>query len=139
MGRSFGTSRFGPARFDMSKLLPLLDDVHDRLTSVVIERKPWGAFLEQYDGPGTLFYLDPPYWGNETDYGTGIFDQSDFQAIATRLASLKGRFLMSLNDRREVRETFKAFRIRAVKVNYSINGRAPKPFKEVLISNLEGF
>ena len=23
--------------------------------------------------PGTLFYLDPPYWGGEGDYGAGLF------------------------------------------------------------------
>ena len=27
----------------------------------------WTTFMERYDRPFTLFYIDPPYWGHETD------------------------------------------------------------------------
>jgi DNA adenine methylase len=37
----------------------------------VIECLPWSDFVARYDSPTTLFYLDPPYWGSETDYGAG--------------------------------------------------------------------
>ena len=43
------------------------------LAGVVIEHLDWSEFLERYDRRGTLFYLDPPYWGSEDDYGTGLF------------------------------------------------------------------
>jgi len=33
------------------------------LAGAVIECLDYGAFIRRYDGPGTLFYLDPPYWG----------------------------------------------------------------------------
>ena len=59
---------------------------------------------------GTLFYLDPPYFGCERDYGEGVFARSDFTRIASRLGRLKGRFVLSLNDTPEVREIFGAFR-----------------------------
>ena len=38
--------------------------------------------LRRYDGPDSLFYLDPPYWGYEQDYGPGVFRREDFQKLA---------------------------------------------------------
>jgi DNA adenine methylase len=132
--QTFGTVYDGPARFDVTKLMPMLEEVHDRLAGVIIERLAYAEFIRRYDRPGTLFYLDPPYWGNETDYGTGIFSREDFGALAAALKGVKGRFLMSLNDRKEVRECFADFQIRAVKTTYSVAGGKPKAVSEVLIS-----
>lgn len=125
-GRSFGISPVNPARFDVTKLGPILEAVHERLSGVVIEHLPWAKFIDRYDRPGTLFYLDPPYWNSEDDYGKGLFSQGDFTAIASRLATLKGRFLLSINDRPEVRELFSRFSIEPVMTRYSLagNGRA---------------
>jgi len=75
-GRSFGVDTNGPSRFDVTKLGPLLDEIHDRLAGVVIECLPWPDFVARYDSPTTLFYLDPPYWGSETDYGAGVFSRA---------------------------------------------------------------
>ncbi|MFL9829182.1 DNA adenine methylase, partial [Rhodoplanes sp. SY1] len=63
-GRSFGVS-LGPGRFDVTKLGPLLCEIHERLAGVTIESLPWAEFLRRYDSPKTLFYLDPPYFGSE--------------------------------------------------------------------------
>ena len=68
-GRNFGVARDRPARFNLTTLEPMLEDLHARLAGVVIECLPWADFLHRYDGPGTLFYLDPPYWGSEGSYG----------------------------------------------------------------------
>ena len=63
-GRNFGVTFDGrPARFDVTRLGSILEAVHDRLSGVVIERLPWDRFIPRYDRPGTLFYLDPPYYG----------------------------------------------------------------------------
>jgi DNA adenine methylase len=82
-------------RFDVAKVGPLLEAAHERLSSVVIERLPWSDFLTRYDRPGTLFYLDPPYYGSETDYGRDLFDRAQFAQMADQLHTLKGRFLLS--------------------------------------------
>jgi DNA adenine methylase len=75
-GRSFGVDTNGPSLFDLTKLGPLLDAIHERLAGVVIECLPWADFLERCDSPATLFYLDPPYWGSETDYNAGVLGRS---------------------------------------------------------------
>jgi len=64
----------------------------------------------------------PPYWGCEDDYGVGLFGRDDFERLASTLAEIKGRFILSLNDTPGVRETFAAFRIEAVETSYSIAG-----------------
>ncbi|WP_346726627.1 DNA adenine methylase [Acidiphilium multivorum] len=85
-GRSFGVSRDGRgARFDVGKLGPLLEAVHERISGVVIECLPWDSILKRYDGPQSLFYLDPPYWGCEDDYGEGVFGRLDFERLAGAL------------------------------------------------------
>jgi DNA adenine methylase len=134
-GRTFGVDPAKPARFDVTKLGPLLEAVHERLAGVVIERLPWAAFLDRYDRPGTLFFLDPPYFGSERDYGDGMFDRSEFAAMAERLASLKGRFLLTLNDHPQVRETFARFRLDEVETTYSVGGGGKaKRVGELIIS-----
>lgn len=133
-GRNFGVSPLNGARFDTTKLAPMLEAAHDRLAGVVIECLQWDALIARYDRPETLFYLDPPYWGNETDYGDGVFSRADFTRLSTVLERLKGRFILSLNDTPGVRKAFSRFRIEAVETSYSINGSTQKRVGEVLIS-----
>lgn len=136
-GRTFGVSKDRPARFNLTTLEPMLEDVHTRLAGVTIERLDFAEFITRYDSPDTFFYLDPPYWGVEDYYGKALFTRADFERLNTVLTPLKGRFIMSLNDTPEVRETFKGFTIKAVQTTYSA---APaqhrhKPRGEVLIAN----
>lgn len=123
-GRTFGVTVTAPARFDVTKLAAVLEAVHERLAGVVIECLPWQSLLPRYDRPATLFYLDPPYWGCETDYGDGLFSRAEFEQLAEALAGLRGRFLLSLNDVPEVRRIFGRFQIEAVETTYSVAGPA---------------
>ena len=135
-GQNFGVIVDGPARFDVTKLGPLIDAVHERLAGVVIERLDWSAFIARYDRPGTLFYLDPPYYGCEGDYGTDLFDRSQFEAMAMQLAGIEGRFLLSLNDHPEVRRIFAGFTIEDEAVRYTLGGMGKsREFGELIISN----
>ncbi|ESQ78448.1 DNA adenine methylase [Asticcacaulis sp. YBE204] len=133
--QSFGVSYGRGGRFDVTRLQPMLEEAHERLAAVIIERLGFDRFIEKYDRADTLFYCDPPYWGCEGDYGP-IFSRDDFAALKSRLAACKGSFIVSLNDVPEVRELFGEFSIEAVKLNYSISDAGATPAKEVIISRL---
>lgn len=122
-GRNFGVALDRPARFDITRLGPVLEAVHERLAGVVIECLPWDEFIGRYDRPGTFFYLDPPYYGSEDDYGRGMFGRDQFEVLAGVLRRVHGRFILSLNDRPEVRAAFKGFKIEAIETTYTIAGR----------------
>ncbi len=93
----------------------------------MIECLPYEEFIPRYDRPTTLFYLDPPYFKSEKDYGKGLFERADFERLSTLLRAVKGRFIMSLNDAPEIRETFAWARLTPVKTRYTIKDRGPSP------------
>jgi DNA adenine methylase len=107
--------------------------VHRRLDGVYVECLDYPDFVRLYDGPETLFYLDPPYWGHERDYGAGLFARADFARLAELLAGLKGRFLLSLNDVPEIRRLFRWARLERAPVTYTIGGR--KRVSELVIAS----
>lgn len=116
----------------------MLDDLHSRLAGVTIECLPYGDFIRRYDRPETLFYLDPPYWNCENYYGKGLFTRDDFRQLAALLKTLKGWFILSLNDTPEVRKLFSAFTIETIETRYSCGIDAREKVGELLISNYAG-
>ncbi|MDA5192797.1 DNA adenine methylase [Govanella unica] len=137
-GRMFGVSPQTSASFDIAKLQPMLEAVHDRLSGVIIERLPYDDFIRRYDHAGALFYLDPPYWNCESDYGDNVFSRDDFAKMAEQLSGITGKFLLSLNDTPGVRKAFSAFHQMPVAVRYSITSTVTARGNErgeLLISN----
>ena len=134
-GQHFGVDRTAPGRFDVTKLQPLLEAIHERLAGVSIERLPWNDFIARYDRPGTLFYLDPPYFGSETDYGAALFDRQQFEPMAEQLRAIRGRFILSINDHPEIRRIFAGFEARQEDVRYTLAGNDNgKSFGELIIT-----
>ena len=50
--RNFGVAPGRPARFDITRLGTILEEVHSRLARVVIECLPYEEFITRYDRPG---------------------------------------------------------------------------------------
>ncbi len=138
-GRNFGVDRHGPARFDITKLAPVLEAIHERLARVTIDRLPWHDFMRRWDRPGMLFYCDPPYFGCEGDYGCDddgqpLFGRDQFERLAEVMRSVNGSVLLSINDRPEVRSIFAGFEMTPVQTTYSLPGNDnPKRANELLI------
>ena len=133
-GRAFGVQPALGGRFNVTKLGPQLEDLHERLAGVTIERLPFADFIARYDTADTLFYLDPPYFGGESDYGKGVFERADFRRLATQLAGIEGRFILSINDTPEMREAFAAFEIEVVDVTYTISSERVQAVKELIVT-----
>lgn len=137
-GRNFGVDKHGGGRFNLTRLGPILEDLHERLAGVWIECLPWADFIARWDRPGMLFYLDPPYFGNENDYGKDVFAPDDFARMAEILAGLKGSFILSINDTPEIREVFAGFAIEEVELRYSITGGKGTKARELIVTSRDG-
>jgi DNA adenine methylase len=136
-GRTFGLTSDRADRFNVTKIEPMLADLHERLAGVTIEQLDFGDFIRRYDREGMLFYLDPPYWGCERDYGEGVFGRADFERLAATLAGIKGRFLLSINDTPGVRSAFAAYQLQEVRTTYTVARTAANDAAELLISNFD--
>lgn len=84
-GRTYGVDARGPARFDVTRLVPLLEAAHERLSGVWIECLPYADFIRRYDHSSALFFVDPPYWGSEHYYGRDLFGRDQFAVLAAAL------------------------------------------------------
>lgn len=136
--RNFGVNSRAPARFNLARLRATLSAIRDRLQPVVIEQLPYADFIRRYDRPGMLFYLDPPYWNCEDDYGAGVFDRADFDRLAALLGGIAGKFVVSINDTPGVRAAFAAFDMAEVDTTYSIStatAGGAKRAGELIITN----
>ena len=113
----------------------MLEQLHERLSGVTIERLPWSDFVTRYDHPEMLFYLDPPYHGSEGDYGASLFNRGQFVQMAEQLRNIKGQFLMSINDVPDIRAAFGSFSMTSVDLLYTIGEGPPVQARELVITN----
>jgi len=117
-----------------------LEDVHERLCRVTIKRLDYKDFISRYDHEECLFYMDPPYYECESDYGRDLFARDEFPLMAKILEEVEGKFIISLNDHPQVREVFAEFHIISVETSYTIaGGDKHKRGKEVLITNAQEY
>lgn len=134
--QSFGVD-LGRVRFNPERAIPQIHALHKRLAGVYIECLPYQDFITRYNRVDTLFYLDPPYWNCENDYGKGIFNKADFDELAKLMKGIKGRFILSINDVPEIRQIFKGFYIKEVQTTYTTGTQPGKKANELLISNVD--
>jgi DNA adenine methylase len=140
-GRTFGTGTTGPANLDVTAIQERILEVHWRLARVTIEDLPALDCISRYDRQDTVFYLDPPYW-HTAGYAVAWTDE-DFTRLRDCLLTIKGRFILSINDVPEIRRLFRQFRCQKVTTTYSVanvrgtsvNRAAPKA--ELLICNFD--
>ena len=130
--RSFAYAVTSKLRYSPARLPELLQAAAERLQRTQIECLPYQDLLARYDRPTTLFYCDPPYVGVRLYRHN--FANDDFAELAIRLAALRGRFLLSLNDTPFTRATFGDFYSRSLTVSYSSSLAVPR-VSELLFSN----
>lgn len=76
-----------------------LQEVHHRLSRVVVLNRPALDVIKSQDGPNTLFYLDPPYLHSTratvSEYGRFEMTDKQHEKLLSVLTELSGKFLLS--------------------------------------------
>jgi len=116
-GCTFGYGTTGRARF--SRLaMAAITRCHKRLDGVFVENLDYADCIKRYDRKHTVFYCDPPYL--ETHGYKAPFDLEDHKRLAKSLRSIKGKFMLSINDHPDIRKLYKGLPLLKVKVKYSV-------------------
>ncbi len=121
-----------PTNWNPGDLRRRLVQAADRLQCTQIESSPYEDVLRRFDRPTTFFYCDPPYIGVDL-YEHNLGDEQ-FVELASRLSTLKGGFLLSINDCDKARRWFTAFECRQLTLTYTSLVR-PRRFTELLFAN----
>jgi DNA adenine methylase len=137
-GPSFGTATTAPT-VNLLRIEENLSAAHIRLAGgTTVENLPWEECLERYDREHTFFYADPPYWQTE---GYGVpFGFEQYERLAARMRSMKGRMMVSINDHPDIRRAFDGLVIMdPIGIKYSVgnNNKAPETSQELVICNWE--
>jgi len=137
VGQCFGVANSSKPRLNLLRLEEDLSEAHLRLSRVTIENLPYDQLIKRYDGKDVFFYIDPPYWDCENDYGKGLFTKEDFTQLRDVLSKCQGKWLVSINNVPQIRTLFEGFEFKEVQTSYSINNAktASKPITELLIAN----
>lgn len=123
-------SSFEGQEADCTSALP---NVKERLKNVKIENNDYKESIN-YDSKETFYYLDPPYPDTENKTIGGNISLVELHDFCKKI---KGKFILSLNDVNTIKEAFKDFHIKKVKVLQSFsNTEGTQEFRrELLISN----
>jgi DNA adenine methylase len=121
-----------PSNYNAARFPAMLAAVAERLNRVQIENWPYEKVIERYDRSTTLFYLDPPYVG--APWYRFNFADEDFKQLAARLQSIKGQFLLSINDCVLSRHAFAGFEVQEIALSYTA-ARSVPTVRELLFAN----
>ena len=131
-----GKGKLYPKSNPLNKL-KLVPEYQLRLKNAIFHNKSYEDILRDYDSENTFFYIDPPYENSKGFYTHYTFD---YQKLVDILKSIKGKFLLSINDSPRIRELFQNYKIVSILVQKT--GGSKKLFKlmgflrsELLISN----
>lgn len=132
---TFVSSPNSPRTFNRGFFTRQLEFAARRLEKVMLECLDWREVLRIYDSPGTFFYLDPPYPKTSFAYGRP-WSWAEYGELARALASLKGHFLLSLNDLPECREIFSGFKMERIRLRGAMDVKR-KFRNELLFANYD--
>lgn len=122
----------------MKKFLKNVDVFKEKMKDTIIENKDYGEVVKKYDGVDTFFFIDPPYENTRKDFGYAQTTDFDFERLKNILSSIKGKFLLTINDSDYTRNLFKDFYIKPIDVfdpHKNIYGSGKRFRKELIITN----
>lgn len=110
-GDVFGTGTKRLNGFQWNTVKPHIDVAHKRLVDTTIENLDYKKIFEIYDYEDAFFFIDPPYLGTSQEGYGDTFKFKDFKHLNKILENIKGKFLMTHNDDKIIRNFFKSFNI----------------------------
>ncbi len=128
---SFGTGALagGASHGSRANRMESIRALNQRLDRACIEHLDWERCIKKYDRPTTFFFCDPPY----TACADGIYaawTDADVQRFRECLATLKGKWLVTLNDTPAIRAIFEGCQIHPFSRVLGINNRGEGPAKQ---------
>lgn len=135
--KSFAIPNDGRKNINYDKFPSEFLELHERLKDVYIEKQDYKYILDKYDREDGLFFLDPPYLDTtENNYGVN-FTLDEYNNLENILHNLKGKFILTCNNKPELRKLFNDFVLKENEVHYSISGTsdACKKYSELIITN----
>jgi Site-specific DNA methylase len=90
----------------------VLADIKDRIRNTYVENLSFEKIIDKYDRENTFFFADPPYF-DLTGYGNE-FGEKEHLILRDKLSSIKGKFLLTINDHEKVREWYRGFNFKEV-------------------------
>ena len=147
LGNDFSYSEHKNKAEERNAMVDNLFKVAHRLRHVVLECKDFSDIIQRYDGPETLFYLDPPYQGLEkisdtrTYYAAG-FSLERHKELAELVHNIRGKVILSYYPSPKIDEWYKDFyrvEIDVVKSSAGVEEGYVKPKGiELLLMNYPG-
>ena len=110
-----------------------LADYKERMKKTTILNTDYKTVIKNYDSNTTFFFIDPPYEHSDTLYENSNMNYNDLRDI---LINVKGYFMLTINDSKVIRDTFKMFTIKGITVKSNGNaGIGDADRKELIIMN----
>ena len=135
---SSGCKSFACQPFNIASLFTLIEQLGKRMANVVIENQDFEVLIRHYDRPDSFYYCDPPYYDSEYVYECG-FTWEDHQRLKNALEQTDGKWLLSYNDCRQIRELYRGYNCFSFKRIHNMVQKyeAGKEFSEILIGNYD--
>jgi DNA adenine methylase len=135
LGASFAVSKTssGGGCISRERLYELIDSLSARLDNVTVENLTWQRCLDLYDGPGSLFFLDPPYLHAPTK-AYAAWTEADVIELRDRLRAAKGQWILTLDASEHNQAAFGAWPMRFITARAAGNKSL---MREILVTSAE--
>ena len=134
---AYSKLRRNAATYETSKAA--IAAVAERFLAVAIDQRDFREIIPKWDGPDTVFFCDPPYYG-EAGAQFWRFTDDDHIALAACLSAIEGKALVTYYDHPAVRRLYQGWTItehhRALKAG-GMWQRNPRQVCELIIANYD--
>lgn len=119
--------------YDPMRKIKKIELYKNALDNATFSVNDFREILKKYDSNSSFFFLDPPYQKSDGLYKNSVIDYDEMLEI---LKNLKGKWMLTINNSSYMRDLFKNFNIKKIKVKgVSNSGIGEKDRRELIITN----